>query len=122
MVTILSTSSGTFLFRLPKIGVFPVDIDNTLEVLLLLDNVLDLEWRLPLLKLNFFFAEDKAPPACLSRVEILFIVSDFVPEEFSLLYFVLFLAEVEIKEAGGCLDTWGSTAWAAASKAAEVEV
>ena len=69
MVTILSCSAT--MFRLRDItGVFPVVTDNTLVLLLLLDNVLDLEWRLPLLKLKVFLMEDKVELRP-SKVEVL---------------------------------------------------
>ena len=55
-------------------GVLPVDTDKTLVLLLELDKVLDLEWRLPLLKLKVFLMEDRVellPGLRNSRVEVL---------------------------------------------------
>ena len=51
-----------------------MDTDKTLELLLELDKVLDLEWRLPLLKLKVFLMEDRVellPGLRNSRVEVL---------------------------------------------------
>ena len=51
-----------------------MDTDKTLVLLLELDKVLDLEWRLPLLKLKVFLMEDRVellPGLRNSRVEVL---------------------------------------------------
>ena len=107
-----------------------METDKILELLLLLDNVLDFECKLPLLKLNNFLADVKVEFP-FSNDECLLRSSGLVPRgnELSRLYFVLRrdAADAEINmllfDDEDCpLEKVGKVASAAASKAEVMEV